>query len=165
MKKAIQLILLTWFITVNLFILIPSFFLLRSGGDETAASQPPPPPQPPQTVSVGPLDPALDIEKQKQQVEAYKQQTGVYAERVKAYAQEVSAYGQQVTAYKAQQEAKPNSRQRATYELVVKGTLLALIGGFATALLAYVFTNLGATVVDNYVRMKNNETPQSFSLL
>ncbi|HEY0319571.1 MAG TPA: hypothetical protein VGC66_01230 [Pyrinomonadaceae bacterium] len=166
MKTAIQLILLTWFITVNLFILIPSLFLLKSGGvDESAAIQKPPPPPPPVALAVGPLDSTLDIEKQKQQVEAYKQHVGAYAEQVKAYTQQVTAYGQQVNAYKTEQETRPASRQRAVYELVIKNTLLSLIGSFATTLIAFVFTNLGATVMDNFVRVKNNQPPQPLSLL
>ena len=165
MKKAIQIILLTWFIAVNLLILIPSLYLLTRRVDETSASQPSQAPLPPAAVAVGPLDPALDLEKQKQQVEVYKQQNAAYAEQVKAYTQQVSAYTQQVAAFKTQQESTPDGRRRAVYELVVKGTLLSLIGGFATALIAFVFTNLGATVVDNFVRMRNNQPPQSFNLL
>jgi hypothetical protein len=165
MKTTIQLLLLTWFVTVNLFILIPSFTLLRSGVDESSATQPPHPPQPPPPVNVGLLDPTLDLEKQKQQIEAYKQQVGGYAEQIKAYTQQVSAYSQQVTAYKTQQEAKPDAKRKAIYELVVKGTLLSLIASFATTLIAYVFTNLGATVVDNAIRMKNQKEPQELRLL
>lgn len=165
MKTTIQLLLLTWFVTVNLFILIPSFMLLRSGVDESSATQPPQPPQPPPPVNVGLLDPTLDLEKQRQQIEAYKQQVGGYAEQIKAYTQQVSAYSQQVTAYKTQQEAKPDAKRKAIYELVVKGTLLSLIASFATTLIAYVFTNLGATVVDNAIRMKNQKEPQELRLL
>jgi hypothetical protein len=165
MKRAIQLILLTWFITVNPLILITSLYLLTRRLDGNSSIQPAQPPNPPPTVTVGPLDPSLDLEKQKQQVEAYKQQVAAYAEQVKTYTQQVTAYTQQVAAFKTQQDASPDARRRAVYELVVKGTLLSLIGGFATALIAFVFTNLGATVMDNFIRMKNNQPPQSLSLL
>jgi hypothetical protein len=156
MKKAIQLILLAWFLTVNLFILIPSFYLLRGSSDET--TKPPTPPAPPAAMAIGPLDPSLDLEKQKQQLEVYKLQVGHYAEQVKTYTQ-------QVAAAKSYQEAMPSSKRSAVYELVVKNTLITLISGFATALIAYVFTSLGANVVDNFVRMRNNEAPQPLSLL
>jgi hypothetical protein len=164
MKTAIQIILLTWFIVVNLLIIGPSFYLLLQQPTVATAEQPKVP-SPPGDVTLASLDPALDIEKQKQQVEAYKQQVAAYTERVKVYTQQVAAYGQQVTAYKTLQDAQPSTRRAAIFELVVKGTLVTLISGFATALIAYVFTNLGATVIDNFVRMRNNQAPQPLKVL
>ena len=163
MKKTIQIILLGWFISVNLLIIGPSLYLLIRQPDADGSEQPKLPTSPVH-LELPSLNAELDIEKQRQQVEAYKQQVAAYTERVKAYTQEVTAYGQQVTAYKTLQDAKPLAREAAVYELVVKGTLLTLIGGFATTLIAFVFTNLGATVVDNFVRMKNNQEPQPFKL-
>ena len=164
MKKTIQIILLLWFISVNLLIIGPSYYLLTDQAETEGSEQPKVPNSPPD-LNLAPLNADLDIEKQKQQVEAHKQQVAAYTERVKAYTQQVTVYGQQVTAYKTLQDTKPLARKAAVYELVVKGTLLTLIGGFATALIAFVFTNLGATVVDNFVRMKNNQEPQPFNLL
>ena len=164
MKTAIQVILLLWFIVVNALIIGPSAYLLVQQPTVVTAEQPKLP-SPPADVTLASLDPALDVEKQKQQVEAYKQQVAAYTERVKVYTQQVASYGQQVTAYKTLHDSQPSTRRAAIYELVVKGTLVTLISGFATALIAYVFTNLGATVVDNIARMRNNQAPQPFKLL
>jgi hypothetical protein len=156
MKKVVQWILIVWFITVNLFILIPSFVLLKESREE--AVKPTPPPDPPKEMTIGPLDSTLEIDRQKQQIEAYKLQVSLYAEEVKRHAQ-------QVAAHKTYIEATPASRRIAVYQLVVKESLLTLISGFATALIAYVFTSLGANVVDNFLRMRNNQAPQPLSLL
>lgn len=156
MKKAIQAILLSWFLIINLFILIPSFYLLSGSADDS--TKPQPPPQPPAVTTIGPLDSAIDIEKQKHQLEAYKLQAGLYAEQGKIYAQ-------QVTAHKTYQDALPGSRRTAVYELVVKSTLVTLISGFATALIAYVFTSLGAQVVNNQLLMRKGQPPQRLSVL
>src|SRR5688572_171540 len=98
MKKLIQIILLVWFIVVNLLILGPSLYLLVAGGDDVQGQTPPSAPQPPAPVSIGPLETSLNLEQQKQQIEAYKQQVAAYGEQVKSYSQQVTAYTQQVSA-------------------------------------------------------------------
>ncbi len=159
LKKLIQGILVIWFIAINVAILIPSYGLLFDAGNESGSSpQPLPTPVPPSPPVVGPLDSTLNADGQKQQVETYKQQVAVYVEQVKSYTQQVSAY-------KIHVETRNKSMRAAIYEIVVKDTLVALIGGFATTLIGYVFANLGAGVVDNYVRMKNNAPPQALTLL
>lgn len=168
-KKLIQVILLVWFIAINVAILVPSYQLLFGRDADDAADGQPPPPNPPATprlaAAIGPLDPALDIEKQRQQVETYKQQVGTYAEQIKAYTQEVSAYTQQLAAHKARAEAKTRTNRLAVYEAVVKNSLTTLVSGFVTAIITYVFANLGAGVVDNIIRVRNGAPPESLKLL
>lgn len=159
MKRLIQVLLVGWFLAISLAILIPSYCLLLGAGDETGAStQPLQTPVPPAPPVIGPLDSTLGTDAQKQQVDTYKQQVSAYVEQVKSYTQ-------QVAAYKIHSEARNKSKEAATYEIVVKDTLVMLFGGFAATLLSYVFANLGAGVVDNYVRMKNSVPPQSLTLL
>lgn len=168
LKPIIQVILLIWFIAVNLAILIPSYQLLFGRSEEgvTSRPQPPAPPAPPPApVAIGQPDPKLDIEAQKQQVELSKQQVAAYAEQIKAYTQEVSAYTQQVTAYKTQEDSRAKSGRMASYEVVVKNSLVTLLGSFATTLIGYVFANLGAGVVDNLIRMKNGKPAEPLKLL
>ena len=157
-KRLIQTILVVWFIAINVGILIPSYLLLFSAGKEAGAAQPINAPTPPTPPNVGPLDTNLNAEAQKQQVETYKQQVAGYVEQVKSYTQ-------QVAAYKIQAETQNKGRGAVVYELVVKNTLVVLLGGFATTLIGYVFANLGAGVVDNFVRMRNNSPPQALTLL
>lgn len=166
-KLSLQIILMAWFIAVNVAILVPSYRLLFGSVDEGVANgpQPHPPSPPPASMLVGPLDPNLDLEKQKQQVESYKQQVAAYAEQIKAYSQEVAGYTQQVAAYKIHEESRKEFNRPAIYELVVKNSLITLLGGFATTLIAYVFTNLGVGLADNFIRMKNGQPPESLKLL
>lgn len=166
-KRFVQVTLLIWFLVVSVAILVPSYQLLFGSNEaETAGrSQPPtPPPPPPAFSTIMTLDPKLDTAKQAQQVEGYKQQVGAYAERIKGYTQEVAAYTQQVAAYKTTGEAQEKSGRRGAYELVVKGSLITVLGGFATTLLGLVFANLGAGLADNMIRMRNNHPPQSLTL-
>ncbi|MGA9773127.1 MAG: hypothetical protein WBV94_29120 [Blastocatellia bacterium] len=165
LKRVIQAILLIWFVSINAAILIPSYQLLLTSADiaNIGLSQPPAPP--PLLSTIGPLDPNLDATKQAQRLEDYKQQIAVYAEQIKGYTQEVTAYTQQVAAYKTYTDANEKSGRRGVYELVVRNSLITLVGSFATTLIAYVFTNLGAGVVDNMIRMKNNRDPQPLKLL
>lgn len=167
LKKLIQIILLVWFVAINVAILVPSYQLLFAPDTAgiTGVLLLPQPPVPPPLVVVGPLDPNLNLEQQKQQVETYKQQVGTYVEQIKAYTQQVTAYTQQVAAYKTQKEAKDETNRLAVYEAVVKNSLVTFVGGFATTLITYVFANLGAGVVDNYVRMRMGKAPESLRLL
>lgn len=157
LKRFIQVLLLLWFVVINAAILIPSYRMLF-GADAGPATSPLPAPTPPPPPALGPLDPALGAESQKQQVETYKQQAASYAEQVKSYTQ-------QVAAYKVQTEVQNKSGRAGVYEMVVKNTLVSLLGGFATTLIGVVFANLGAGVVDNFVRMRNGSPPQRLTLL
>lgn len=167
LRRLIQIILVVWFIAVNVAILVPSYQLLFGDADSNEGRQTLPQPlrAAPTPPAVGPLDPALDIEKQKQQVEAYKQQVGTYTEQVKVYTQEVTAYTQQLAAHKAQEESKNRGNRLAVYDSVVKNSLITLIGGFATGLIAVIFANLGAGVVDNIMRIRRGLAPESLRML
>ena len=168
LKTLLQIILLVWFIAINVAILIPSYQLLFARGVVGAAGGrvlPQPPELKTAPVVVGPLDSNLDLEKQKQQVETYKQQVATYAENIKAYTQQVTSYTQQVEAYKTQEGARNQTNRLAVYEAVVKNSLVTLVGGFATTLIAFIFANLGAGVVDNYIRVRKGAAPESLQLL
>lgn len=167
-KTVIQVILLIWFLAINVAILIPSYRLIFfSPQDENSVGQQLPlsPGPPPEPAPIAPLDPKLEPAKQQQQVELYKQRVNLYTEQIKAYTQEVTAYTQHVAAYKVSEESRKKNDGTAVYELVVKNSLVTLLGGFATALISYVFANLGAGVVDNYIRVKNEKEPEPLSLL
>lgn len=163
-KSLIQWILLLWFVALSAAVLIPSYQMLFGRPSERTTGKPPDPPVPPPApvLSFGAQSAPAE---QQPQLEAYKQQAAVYAEQVKSYTQEVAVYTQQVAAYKAQEDANHKSGRASVYELVVKNSLVTLMGTFATALIGYVFANLGAGLLDNYVRMKNSEAPQPLSLL
>lgn len=168
LKTLVQVILLVWFIAINVAILVPSYQLIfdpdaLGPANRQVLPQPPAPPPAPAVVEQG--GPAPDPQKQKQQEADYQQRVGVYTEQVKAYTQEVTAYTQQVAAHKAQEEARSKTNRLTIYGTVVKDALVTLVAGFATALIAYVFANLGAGVADNYVRVKNGQPPQSIKLL
>lgn len=167
LRRLIQIILVVWFIAVNAAILIPSYQLLfgDAEGAEGRQTLPQPPRAAPAPPTVGPLDPALPVEKQKEQVEVYKQQVGAYTEHVKVYTQEVTAYTQQLAAHKAQEESKNRGNRLAVYEAVVKNSLITLISGFATGLIAVIFANLGAGVVDNIMRIRAGRAPESLKML
>lgn len=167
-KRLIQGILLLWFVAINVAILIPSYQLLfgpDAAGPASGQVLPLPPVPPSTSVVIGPLDSTLDLEKQKQQVETYKQQAAAYAEQIKVYTQQVTAYTQQIEAYKVQEGARNQTNRLTVYEAVVKNSLVTLVGGFATTLIAYIFANLGAGVVDNYIRVNKGAAPESLKLL
>lgn len=163
-KGLIQVILLVWFVAVNAAILIPSYQLLYARPEGAVADRPPPaPPAPPAPVMAPVVGP--DAAGQQQSLEVYKQHAAVYVEQVKGYTQEVAAYTQQVAAYKTHEESRQKAGRVGTYELVVKGTLVTLLGSFVTTLIGYVFANLGAGVVDNFARLRNGAAPQPLRLL
>jgi hypothetical protein len=165
LKGLIQVILLVWFIVVNASILIPSWQMLYGTPDRDIANRPPPTPPLMPPAPAMPPDTQTDAAQQPQRLEVYKQQAAVYAEQVKSYANEVAAYAQQVAAYKLHEEARQKAGRVGTYELVVKGTLVTILGSFAVTLVGYVFANLGAGVVDNFARLKNGAPPQPLRLL
>ena len=163
MKELIQWILLGLFVGLIVLVLIPSSTILFGiGGESTVKLQEPPtPPVPPNPLTLAPLDPKLDLEAQ---VKVYTQQVNAYTQQVAGYAQQVSAYTQQVNVYKTFAESTGKSRQAATYELVVKNTLLSLLNTFVAFLLGYVFVKAGANMVDNFIRAKNGQPVESLKL-
>ena len=168
LKLFIQGILLAWFLAINIAILVPSYKLIfgSDGAGSAARIQPPDPPQVPAPLTgIGPIDTTLDATKQTQQVEVYKQQVAAYAEQIKGYTQDVAAYTQRVAAYKTAGEVQEKAGPKGVYELVVKGSLVTLLGSFATTLIAFVFANLGAGVMNNVIRMRNSREPEALDPL
>jgi hypothetical protein len=150
MKKTVQIILIIWFIIINLYILIPSFIVLQGLNLENQSVAIPIPPSP---LSLTPLNLTVSLDSQKEQVNAHTQQ-------VNAYTQEVNAFIQQVNAYKAYLESSNKFNQHTKYGLVVKDTLVALLTSLLTALVSYVFINASAGLANNYILAKNNKDVQ-----
>lgn len=154
MKTVIRIAIIIWIVILNLFILIPSYKLLfgQEADNASKLDEPPKPPAPPNTPVLSSTnnqtpDPKFVEEKVKS-----------YTQEVTAYTQQVAAYNQQITAYKTRAELVTKIRGDAAYELVVKGTLQPLLLSLLTAFLAWVFANAGASLVDNYIRAKNNQS-------
>ncbi|MBA3242783.1 MAG: hypothetical protein H0T60_16285 [Acidobacteria bacterium] len=135
MKTLIQWILLLLFVSLILFVLVPSYQVLSSAERDgrTALQEPP---KPPALPALPPADPK------------------VLEEQVKAYTQQVTAYTQHVSAYKTYVEAFTKGHRAGAYELVVKDVLVSLLNAFLTALFGYVFITTGARMVRGYVEAK-----------
>lgn len=137
MIRVIQIILIAWFITVNLFILIPSYNVLEGIGHEDAKVLPKPPEQLPVPPNLsGSVDPAMNVETQKELIKAH----------VSFYTQQVTAHNQQVDAYKKQLDSLGKTRQILVYELVIKQTIVTLIAGLTSALVAFAFVKTAELV-------------------
>lgn len=147
MRKVAQVIILVWFTVVSLFIFVPSYFVLSNSLGHGRIIVPDPPP-PPKTLSLSPIGTSLDVKVQEQQVASYVQRVG-------AYTQQVTAYTQELDAYKAQLTALTSDARTSTYEIVVDKTLAPLLNAFFTALIGYVFTNAGSSLLNNYIKAKN----------
>jgi ABC-type glycerol-3-phosphate transport system permease component len=155
-KNLIRIILIGWFIVLNLFIFIPAYRLFGdvfSKGDE-AVQSPPSPPEPIQALSLAEIDTTLELEVLKQQILAQTEQVNAYTQRVSAYTQEVAAYTQQTEAYKTYLSSTVQSERLTVYEKVVNGTLLGMLNAFVAALITYVFANVGASLVNNFISKK-----------
>lgn len=161
LKRLIQITLLIWFIAINVAILVPSYRLLFATADNPAVQGLPTLPDAP-TAPKFPEPSATkpDPETQKQQGAEQQQQVGLYAQRVNAYTQQVAAYTQQLAALKAQRDAKDTTNRLAVYDSVVRNSLVTLVGGFATGLIAVVFANLGAQVANNFANVKRGKDPE-----
>jgi hypothetical protein len=156
MKTLIQWTLLVLFVSLGLFILIPSYHVLSSagGGGTITLKEPPEPPSPPNPLTLPTIDPKLDLKVQEEQVKAHTQQVNAYTQQITAYAQQVSAYSQHISAYKTYADSSVKSPRTSAYQLVVKDTLLSLLNTFITVLLGYVFVTKGAEIVRDYVSAK-----------
>jgi hypothetical protein len=129
MIRAIQLILIAWFIVVNFFIFVPSYKVLKGIYSEEAMALPkaPEPPSPPSLSGL--VDPSMNPQTQQELIKAH----------VSFYTQRITAHNQQIDAYKKQLDSPGKTRQIAVYELVIKQTIMALITGLTTALVAFAF--------------------------
>ena len=155
MKKFTQVTLLIWFVVINLFILVPSFFILARGlsADAVVVPEMPAPPPPPEPATLLQFDSKLDPKVQEAQVKA---QVDAYTQRVNGYTQRVTAYTQQIVAYKSQIEAG-KTRQMIVYQAVVVDTLKALLTTLLTALVGFVFAKAGAEVLSKHIAAKKGQ--------
>lgn len=150
-RLVMRVVIAGWFILINLFILIPSWRILRgTTADYAGTQQSMTPPVPPNPIVVSPLDPRLPIQAQKEQISGLTQQ-------VNAYTQQVSAYTQQVNAYKAYVESAAKSDQTANYKTVVTDTLVPILNGFIVVFLGWVFANIGAGVAERFTAARVNQ--------
>lgn len=157
-KGIIRTILIVWFIVLNLFIFIPAYRLFQdvfSTGDD-AIQIPPTPPEPIQALSLSEIDTSLELGLLEQQVAAQTQQVNAYTQHVSAYTQEVSAYTQQTEAYQTYLSSTVQSERLTVYEKVVNQTLLDMLDAFITALITYVFANVGSSLVNNFISKTAN---------
>ena len=128
MVRAIQLILIAWFIVVNLFIFVPSYKVLKGISNDEAIVLPKAP-EPPSPPSLGGLDPTMNPQTQQELIKAH----------VSFFTQQIAGHNQRTDAYKKQLDSLGKTRQIIVYELVIKQTIMALITGLTTALVAFAF--------------------------
>ena len=135
-KSILQWGLIGTFVCLALFVFVPSFYVLSSNSDSPGA-----PPKTPEPPSADKLNDAT----------------------VKAYVQEVAAYQAAVTAYNAQMQALGKSNRLATYQVVVKDTLVAYFGATLASLIAFAFVSGATQVRDNSNRMRNRQAPKDIA--
>src|SRR5688500_2675204 len=99
-RTIVQCLLIAWFITCSLFVLIPSCQALAKAPDKIAAEPPPNPPSPPAAAD--------------------EKSTALYA-------QQVASYQNAVTAYTAYSQMAEKLMPVPAYEAVVTKTLLPLL--------------------------------------
>lgn len=173
MKEFIQVVLIIWFVSFTLFVLIPSFKVLSGISAPGAADLPtmPEPPVPPKADDLKPSVSAASAQtpEQRQGKIVAPPATGTAAPievqdaRVDIYTQQVAAYTQQVAAYKSQIESG-KTRQVAAYRAVVTDTLVSLLSTALTAFLGYVFVKAGAELVNKYVATKRGQNVESLKI-
>jgi ABC-type glycerol-3-phosphate transport system permease component len=130
MTRVVQIILIAWFLMVSLFIFIPSYNVLKGidQGDAKVLPKPPDPPPSPPNLS-GSVTSGLSAETQQELIKA----------QVSFYTQQVATHNQQIDAYKKQLDSLGKTRQILIYELVIKQTIVTLIAGLTSALVAFAF--------------------------
>lgn len=127
MVKAIQIILIAWFVIVNVFIFVPSYKILKGIDNNDAMVLP----QAPELTSPPNLsvDPNMNPQSQQEIIKA----------NVSFYTQQVIGHNQKIDAYKKQLDSLSKTRQMVVYELVIKQTIMALITGLTAALVGFAF--------------------------
>jgi flagellar basal body-associated protein FliL len=154
MKQFIQILLIVWFIVLNLFILIPSYHLLNYEQENESKTLNPPNPPPPLLIKdIKVSDPDAT---QKNQVSIATQQAQTYAQQVSAYTQQVNAFTQQVNLEKLKLENSKKGSEITRYNTVIKDSLIKLLADFLAALITFAFVNAGTGLVDNYIRARHN---------
>ncbi len=150
-------VLILWFASVSLMVLIPSYSILRSAAVAPASSIPPPPEAPVDLSHSGALSFA-DQTPASQRVELLTENATIATARA-------TIYTQQVAAYKARLDAIARSPSVAAYETVVKGALAGLLTTFFAAVLGLAFTKGSVGVAQNLIRQRKNEPLKEINLL
>jgi hypothetical protein len=173
MKTFIQVLLIIWFVSFTLFVLVPSYTVLSVVGVPGSADLPnmPEPPVPPPAAELKPAAaaaPAKTPERPRAKIPGSAvTDTATPVEtrdaRVDVYTQQVTAYTQQLAAYKSQIESG-KTRQVTAYRTVVTDTLVSLLSTALTAFLGYVFVKAGAELVNKYVATKRDQKVESLKI-
>jgi hypothetical protein len=165
MVNAIRWILTVWFAIIATLVTVPSAAVLWHArrASKPGLTMPPAPPEAPPLLSLTPFDPKLPATALEQQTKISANQVAGYSKSVEAYKEQVNAYTQQLNAYKSFADYNAKDALATAYELVVKNTVVTLVNGLVTALIGYVFAKAGASLVDNYLRSKNNQALQPIS--
>jgi hypothetical protein len=149
LQNLARVIIFLWFLVISVFILITSYkqLNLAQAAEEDARTQitkispPPKIPDDPKTFDG-----------------TFEQQVAVYNTRAAAYEKAVVAYSKYI------EERTKAINRTAAYSAVVKDVLVSMLSGLATALLGFVFANVGAQVANNYLLTKQGTTPQPVRL-
>jgi hypothetical protein len=155
LKNIVRVLLLIWFITISLFIFIPSYQLLSESQKEkdrarAALAQLPLPPSVPKEIR--PTKPTNSPEN--------------ITQLVKLYEQSVAAYDKEITAYVKFADGNAKAVNRTdTYNAVVKGTLATMMTTFLTALLGWIFASAVVGLTHNYYLYKKGLAPEKVHLL
>lgn len=157
MQRLIQIVLVAWFLTISLFLFVPSFLLLRGGTAVPAFPQPPAQPPVTQTLANPPVDPKIEFR-------VLEELGKTYGQQVTLYTQQVAAYKEHLNAYKAYIDVLGKRELTGPYQLVVKDTLSTLLSTFATALLGYVFIRGGAGLLNNVLLLRKGQPPHPIDI-
>jgi|GEM_PF-5644054 len=143
MKTAIQFMIVAWFAVASLFVLIGGIDLVWSSFHAEPVAVPAPPKPPDCKVDCANPKSVEDIQK--------------------AYAAQSDAYAKYCAALKAKADAERSPAQEA-FKSVAKDIFQPLLTTMLTALLAYVFAQGAGLLINNHMRLRNNQAPEPFKL-
>jgi hypothetical protein len=143
MKKAIQILILTWFVIASTFVLIGGVHLVWSSFQSKPLNLPDPPKAPECPVNCGNPKSLEDA--------------------TKLYTLQTDAYTKQLAAIRAKGDADRSPAQE-TFKAVAKDIFQPLLTTILTALLAYVFAQGAGTLINNHLLLRQGKEPESFKL-
>jgi hypothetical protein len=156
-KTVVRIVLVAWFVIVNILILVPSFLVLWAPEAENRLTlQTPERPKPPDVMALVNKD--ADSTARATQVTFAGHVTTMYGHQA-------GVYMQQVNAYKTNAELLAKSPDRSRYQLVVKDTLVPLLTVFFSALITFAFINGTSSLINNHNLLKHGKDPQPINLL
>lgn len=170
MAKLLKVLLLAWFFVVNLFIWIPSYRLLMTADSAAASSRTPPelPEEPAElnaALRLDALPDGLSVEQLIERVKSQEQQVKAHGIQMEGYKARLGAFANEVDAYKTATQLGTTSPAHEAYKLVVKETVGTVIWASVVGLLTLGFAKVGAQVLDNHNRMRQQQPPQEIRIL